>query len=522
MKSIGTEVKVGALFLIALLVFSYFAVKVGSLRLPWHAKGYIINVYFDNIAGLEQKAPVRLAGVRIGTVKKISLENGKAKIEAEIEPQIKIQKDASVNVSQMGVMGEKYLEIIRGTPGAPHLSAGDTLTGAPPTSFDQVISVINSIGHDIKSVTSSLRRVLASQEGEARMELIMDNVQRISKDLSTILAANQENMKLTMDNVQALSSSLRAMVDNNSDDVTNTVHNLQDFTRTLADKTPALLEKLEKLVASINGFLPEEGTTMEQSLNNLQQATHDLKDSLASVKNIVGKVDQGEGTIGKLINDDQAHRNLNAALSNLNETLDEAKNVLGRIEKYETELGYRAEYLNDSDSWKHFISLKIKPRHDKYYLIEVIDSPYGYMTETTTHTFTTTDSSTTGYEEVDIYQEEMKIEDEFLINLQIAKELHNLTFRAGLIETRGGVGLDLGFWRQNVLFSVDGWDFGREEHNFHLKFSGRLALYHGIYLVGGWDDLLNDEIDSFFIGAGVLFTDEDLKYMLGVLASVAG
>lgn len=527
MKNFSSEIKVGLLFLITLIIFGFFAIKVGSFRFPWESEGYKVHVFFDNIAGLEEKAPVRLAGVRIGTVTEIKLENGKARVTAEIEPTIRITKGSTVNVSQMGVMGEKYLEIVRDVSevycpeGGDCLAEGDVLNGRPPTSFDQVISTVNSIGHDIKSITSSFRRVIASRDGEQRLENIVANVEKVSLELANILEANQSNMRDTMENLKDLTASIKDLVNNNSDNFSQTMGNLGRLTEALADRTPQLIDRLDTLAAHINELLPEEGETVARSLQNIQEATADLRTSMASMRNIVQKIDEGEGTIGKLISDDQTHKNLNTALTSLDKTLEEARDVLGRVQSYKTSLGYRAEYLGDGEEWKHFISLKIQPRHDKYYLLEVVDSPAGSLSETTTHTFTTTNSSVTGEETIEVWKEEKKVEDKFLLNLQIAKEFHNLTFRAGLTETHGGVGIDLGLWKKNVLMSLDGYDFGRDDYSFHLKLSGRISVYHGIYLVGGWDDLLNEEIDSYFVGAGVLFTDEDLKYLLGIAATAS-
>lgn len=527
MKKLSAEIKVGFLFLIALILFGYFAIKVGTMRLPWQKQGYEIFVYFDNIAGLEDKAPVRLAGVRIGSVTGIFLENGKARVSAEIDPEVKIGRDAVVNVSQMGVMGERYLEIIQeysGVPceeGAGCLGEGDSLRGSPPTSFDQVISVVNSIGHDIKSMTASWRRVLASREGEERMASIIENIDSVTGDVAEMLSRNQDNMAGTIDNLRLITENLRVLLQDNSTPFSQTLENVQDISATIADKAPGLLEGMEQLIAQVNKLMPEEGTTLHNSIRNLEEATYALKDSLASMREIVAKVEHGEGTLGKLISDDTTHRNLNAALVELDGTLEEAKNVLGRVSQYETSIGYRSEYLAESDEYQHFISLKIQPRLDKYYLIEIIDSPRGNTFETTTHTFTTTNSSQNGYDETEVWQEETKVKDEFLVNLQIAKEFHNLTFRGGLIETQGGFGLDLNLFRKNLMFSVDSWNFGRETYNFHMKLSGRLQVYHGLYLIGGWDDLLNTDLDSYFIGAGFIFRDEDMKYLLGLAASAS-
>ena len=81
--------------------------------------GYLLNIYFDTAAGLAKNAPVRVAGVPVGSVEKVLLDKGKAKVTFHLPYKITIYKDAKAYLKSEGFLGEKYIEITPGTPGNP-------------------------------------------------------------------------------------------------------------------------------------------------------------------------------------------------------------------------------------------------------------------------------------------------------------------------------------------------------------------------------------------------------------------
>ncbi len=72
----SSEAKVGVFVIIGILILTYMSMKVGGVSFT-RAKGYDVNVYFDSATGLAEDVQVEIAGVEVGRVRKISLENGK-------------------------------------------------------------------------------------------------------------------------------------------------------------------------------------------------------------------------------------------------------------------------------------------------------------------------------------------------------------------------------------------------------------------------------------------------------------
>lgn len=98
---------------IGILCLAYLSVRIARNEL-FTAKGYEIEAVFSNCSGLRNGSPVRIAGVEVGRVEKISLQDYEAKTILRIHRDVVLQKDAIASIKTAGMIGEKYIEI---TPG---------------------------------------------------------------------------------------------------------------------------------------------------------------------------------------------------------------------------------------------------------------------------------------------------------------------------------------------------------------------------------------------------------------------
>jgi phospholipid/cholesterol/gamma-HCH transport system substrate-binding protein len=109
-------------------------------------------------------------------------------------------------------------------------------------------------------------------------------------------------------------------------------------------------------------------------------------------------------------------------------------------------------------------------------------------------------------------------EDKFKFSLEFAKRWGNLAVRLGLIESTGGVGADYFAFDDRIKFSLDSWNYNSKEpgnENAHLKATVNIGLGKTLFVNGGYDNALNSKRASAFVGLGLRFDDDDLKYLLG-------
>ncbi len=509
MVRLSTEAKVGLFVIVGIILLVYMSLRLGGIKFG-RAEGYTLIVKLPSAAGLDKEASVRVAGVEVGRVKDIVLENNMAKLVLLIRPNIKIGKDFTAVLKTKGLLGEKYLELIPGSPNAPLLKEGDEITRIITyTDMDKLITILDEVATDLKFVTKTLSNVLGGPEGEASIRNIIHNIEEVSSRINRIVERNDEKL-------------------------TTIVSNLEEFTMLLRDEGPGITDSLKRAAQTlhtavidvsknINSLVDENRDNIQKGIDNLKNASlkleetmetinsltrkigPDVSETVRSIKGVAKKLERGEGTIGRLITEPDLYDSINKTLSGVNEYLE-------RAERFRIYLGYRGEYLFDAEDTKSYFSLKIQPKKDKFYLLEVVDDPRGMRKVETRQT--TVNSTTTTTKEVTT-SEDLKF------SAQIAKRFKDLTLRAGLIESTGGAGIDYHLFGDRLRFFLEAFDFDKER-NPHLKAGGTFHLNKYFYLTAGYDDFASKVgLESAYIGIGFTFEDEDIKYLFSSLPPIA-
>jgi phospholipid/cholesterol/gamma-HCH transport system substrate-binding protein len=113
MKKFDLELTVGLFIIAGIVCLGYLSIKLGKIEILGE-KGYDVYALFSNSGGIRSGSPVVIAGVEVGRVKSIALDNYQAKLVLNLPENVKLQDDAIVSIKTKGLIGEKYIEI---TPG---------------------------------------------------------------------------------------------------------------------------------------------------------------------------------------------------------------------------------------------------------------------------------------------------------------------------------------------------------------------------------------------------------------------
>ena len=113
---------------------------------------------------------------------------------------------------------------------------------------------------------------------------------------------------------------------------------------------------------------------LKESIANLKTASARLDNTLDAAGKVMAKIDRGEGTLGKLVNDNTAH-------TSLTDTLDGVNRYVRKYDALHMTLMPWVEYQTGTSDWKYYLNLKIQPTADKYYLLGVVNDPRGKRTD---------------------------------------------------------------------------------------------------------------------------------------------
>ncbi|MBP5429889.1 MAG: MCE family protein [Elusimicrobiaceae bacterium] len=241
------ETKLGIFTVIGLVLFGFSLYFLGGLSVT---RTYDLNIKFDDVSGLPVKAPIKLAGVEVGKVKKIKIEGEDVIVVAEIHDGVAIRKGAQFSVVMTGIIGSKYLKIVQGFPGAPVLTPDSYVDGVNDVPMDVMIAqTMGSIKEFVDSVNNN------GQMG-AQLNQTMNELRQLSINLNQMIAAMRPYL-------------------------TSSVQNLDVAT----EKLSALLTSINQGDGVIGSLLKD-----QEMQEEVKQTVSDLRSTMSEVRTVVGKM----------------------------------------------------------------------------------------------------------------------------------------------------------------------------------------------------------------------------------------
>jgi phospholipid/cholesterol/gamma-HCH transport system substrate-binding protein len=447
----AAELKVGALVMAVAALIAFMSLRVSE---DPSFLGTSNDAWFllSDAGGLVKNSSIRMAGIPMGVIKDIKLQDGMARVEITIRPDIKPRVSAAVEIKSQGILGDKHVEFYPGSPTDPPLANhGQILTVKDKGSLDSIMNQVGSIASDLKVVSSVLKdSVVKDGTNEHILGRIVQNIEVLTQDISEMTSDNKDKISEIVDKVNNVAGALDEALNDDSEEGFKVV-----WKRTMA--------------------------RVDSTMKNLDEIT--------------GKINRGEGTIGKLVSDEETSEKVTTAVDGIANLLDSAN-------KISTSLDISTAYMTQASGEETAINVKIQPGLDRYYIAGVVSDPYGQVTTSKTQN---TGSYANNYTTTTTYQNAMKW------NLQFAKIFYDFTIRGGMIENYGGFGLEYRFLRDKATLGAEAYNFNSLNLRPFLKYS----LWKGIYMQAGINDSLNSAGNySPYFGAGLFLTNDDLKLLL--------
>ncbi len=480
--------KVGAFATVVLLLLAVMILKIEDIDLFGGAKRSVV-AEFTSVAGLDDKASVRVAGVRIGRVDGIGLADDKAHVRLVIEKDVPITQGTTARIANMGLLGDKYVVLTLGPAGAPLLSDGTVIPGTTPPTFDEALSKFSKLGDSLESMTTA--------GGQGSLDRLIQNLEAVSADIRDLVEANREQVDASLSNVR-------------------------QFTGTLATELPKLssqvaqvLDRMDRTLAQLEGTVGDSRPDLTATISNIRKLTADAQTSVDNLNEVTGRLARGEGSIGKLLTSDEAHDELVSTLESVQSGVKSLSGALGGIQKIQLNLGLESYYLQSQSDSRSAFTLNIDPHGDSgtLYRVGVVDSPEGRTRTKTRETTVIQPDGTRETTTTETFEQTNGTTISALFGFHLFDDSR---FWAGAIESTGGVAVEYPLFDKRLLLSLEAFDFNRHDNlDPHLRLSGRFRLNDRLYLKAGYDDFLVGQRDSLFFGGGITWRDDTLKYLLG-------
>ena len=352
------NVKIGLMITAAMGLLAAFVFFIGSEQ-KLFSKKYHYEVQFENAQGLAEGNPVHMSGVAIGVVHEIRLPRTAVSKYVEISISVerkyadRIREDSRARVKKLGLIAsDSYVDISPGTPAMPTLPPGSYIPAAKQTNVDQLLGQGEDLVDNFVQISHSLKNVLERVDrGEGVLGELTSNPDknvRLTDTLETTLTkanslltniehghgligrlvsdedyANQFLVSLhsTIGSVQVITATMQKSFENNEGALPTLMSDPVEKEKIvrLVGNLATTSERLATLSASFEG----KGGVIPRLVKDEEYADKllgELQSASVRLNHVAKKIDDGEGTAGKLISDPAVYESINDVLIGINES----------------------------------------------------------------------------------------------------------------------------------------------------------------------------------------------------------
>ena len=286
-KEIKTAVLVLSGILLFIFIFNYLK---GENLLSSSRK---ITAIYSNVEGLAISSAVTINGHKVGKVQDIRFtddKSGMLEVSMLIDSDFNFSKNSIAELYESGLIGGKAISIVPAFDGSANTVSGDVLKSKIKPGLTELVNQrLTPLQEKIESVMVSA-------------DLLLNNVNSIfDEKTKSDIKGSVSQLEQTISSFEKTSNSLQNLLETNKNAINNSIGNISD----ISDDLSIVTDKLSK--------------------SDFEQTINELKFSLNNFNSLLSGLDSGEGSLGKLFNDEGLYNNLEASLGQLESLLEDMK-----------------------------------------------------------------------------------------------------------------------------------------------------------------------------------------------------
>jgi phospholipid/cholesterol/gamma-HCH transport system substrate-binding protein len=291
------ETRLGLFVALAVLALAIILEMVGGIEL--FRPGYHIYALFKTAQELKEGDRVKMAGVEIGRVEHIRLDetNNKVRVTMKVRKET-VKTDSVATIKFQGLMGQNFVSVDFGTPTSDYVKDDQLIGSAEQPDLSSMMQKLDDVASGVENLTKSFTGV---------------KIDKLVGPLIDIVEANKAPITATLSNLQSLTYDLSSQI----------------------KEGKGTLGKLIKDEALYNTALA--------AVTNLEGTAVEVRQTVADARKIVDQVNSGQGTVGKLLKDETLYRETTASVTSLKEILQKINQGTGTVGKL----------INDQEFYKN-------------------------------------------------------------------------------------------------------------------------------------------------------------------------
>ncbi len=281
-----TEIQVGVTVLVAIAILLWGIAWLSTLakaniQRVWHVR-------FPQAGGLAEGNEVQVNGVRKGVVKSLRLDGDHVIVDLALAKDVELTRGSKVVVRSVSMMGDKVIAVDYRRAGEPW-SPRDTIPGHYEKGLPEVMADVGGATGSIITIAAQLDSLASAMYRGGGLMQTVDNFMRTSRELAAAVAENRAALRTTLDNFSSTSTAAKELV----------------------------VDRQARLAAALDHFA--------DAAEKLDRLSGQLDSLRASLQSTASKLDRGEGTLGRLVNDQRLYTDLSTSVRDLRALIQDVK-----------------------------------------------------------------------------------------------------------------------------------------------------------------------------------------------------
>lgn len=289
---LSNESKIGIVVFLAAIVLVTGVIFLKGI--DFRAQDYSLTIHYDNVNGLAKGSPITIAGLAIGKVTDLQLTGNTIAVMVSIDKDVHIARDSKAFIKSSSIMGGKQIAITPGT--SPDiLQNGDEIAGEYEADLTELTSTLSPISTNVLGI---LERVNTTFDEKTRKHIqnILIDLNRSTVELETVIKTQGKNIDYAFGNFSEFSEQMTQFAKN-----------------------------LDTIAVSQRGNIGEGVQSIKVTAKTMEEAAVRFREASATLERVFQRIENAEGTLGRLSRDEQLYVHLDSLAINLNELVKDIK-----------------------------------------------------------------------------------------------------------------------------------------------------------------------------------------------------
>lgn len=485
------ETKVGIFVILGLFMVALTTTIFGNL--DFNSKdGKTVYFRINDATGIRTGTPIMFKGIKVGEVMDVAMKNNEIITKVKVYYEYEIPDNIRFNVKQSGFVGQRYVEFeIDPTvqSKSPLLDNYEYDGRQNSANMDAVMAKLNDVAAEMTTLLKSFNEVITTDESKNALQDSISNLKEITENVKSIVASNDKNIQEVIINAKNMTDMIERILARNENQINTSMNNIAEIS-----------ESLKAFTASVDKLVANNQNNIDDSLKNLKEITDKVNSTMDEIESITKDINEGKGTLGLLINDEETKNDVKNVVSKVSNFLGDSDYSAGEENRMTLYTTIGADYLFDAKSvntGRGYVQAQFYSDPKNFYLIGLSNVP----------------PIAPNSPEYDMYGNKIKY-SELAISLQYSHIFYNiLGLRFGVFDNTLGLAADIyPLKNNNLAISFEAYDFNVYQNSLdvYTKAYIRWHFYKGMFVQAGVEDIIGNVNRMYMVGAGFRFKPAEI------------